>query len=434
MGWRRGLWAAVFLLALVVGALSWFGWRWWDVRRHRDEMARIEVAMRDGLYATAARDLSNLLAHRPDSDRAAYLLGVCEKARGRPREADAAWARIPMDAPFGARGVTARMDLLLEQGRLADAEEFIERAADGHGPEGAALRILLVPTFIQEGRRPEAQRLIESRWRSLNAVGEGASEQAINLARLHMELRWNVPPVEAVRDYLEQVGRLARDDDRIWLGKANLAIRTGTYEEAAQLIDSCLRRRPDDPPVWRARLAWAMRTQRLEDARDALKHLPAAWTTPGEIHRLSAWLVAACGDIERERHELAAVVAEAPEDFEAMERLERLERGKGTGAMGADWPRRRAQIQRDQSRYRDLYRRNQPARDAEEMSHLAERLGQRFEATVFLTAALADEPDRADLRDGCYRLEKAEGDLDDTGQTLSDRLPTDCRGDKPPRG
>ena len=56
--------------------------------------------------------------------------------------------------------------------------------------------MLLIPTLVQEGRAEEAQRLIESRWRSLDAKGEGASEQAINLARLHMELRWNVPPVD----------------------------------------------------------------------------------------------------------------------------------------------------------------------------------------------------------------------------------------------
>jgi thioredoxin-like negative regulator of GroEL len=431
---RKGLSAAVILLAIVVGGLSSCGWRCWDVRRYRAEMARIEGAMQDGRYATAAHDLSNLLTRRPDSDRAAYLLGVCEKARGRPREADAAWARVSLDAPFGARAVTSRMDMLLEQGRLADAESLIGRAADGRGPEGSALRVLLIPTLIQQGRRPEAERLIESRWRSLDAKGEGASEQAVNLARLHMELSWEIPPVDAVRAYLDQVGQAALDDDRIWLGKANLAIRAGSYDEAAHAIDACLRLRPDDPPVWRARLDWAMRTKRLADARTALKHLPAQSATPAEIHRLSAWLAAACGDIERETRELATGVAESPEDFEALERLERLERGKGSGTIGVDWPRRRAQIERDQSRYRELYRRNQPARDAEEMARLAERLGHRFEATVFLTAALADEPDRDDLREAKNRLEKAARDPDGAGKTLSDRLPTDCGGDETPRG
>jgi len=324
------------------------------------------------------------------------------------------------------------MDMLLEQGRLADAEDLIARAADSRGPEGSALRVLLIPTLIQEGRRPEADRLIESRWRSLDAKGEGASEQAINLARLHMELRWEIPPMDAVRADLDQVGRLAPEDDRIWLGKANLAIRAGSYDEAALWIDACLRRRPDDPPVWRARLAWATRTQRLDDARDALKHLPAGSTTPAEIHRLLAWLMAACGDIERERRELAAVVAESPEHFEAMARLERLKRGESTGTIDVDWARRRAQIERDQSRYRDLYRRNQPSRDAEEMASLAERLGHHFEAIVFLTAALADEPDRSDLRAVLYRLDEAAREPEVAGRSLFDKLVTECGRGEPP--
>ena len=192
-------------------------------------MARIEDAMQAGRYAVAARDLSALLARSINTDRTAYLLGVCEKARGRMREADAAWARIPPDSPFSGRAVTGRMDMLTEQGRLAEAEHFIERAAIGaRGTEGSGLRMLLIPSFMQEGREEEARRLIESRWRNLDANGQGASEQAINLARLHMELRWNVPPAGAVGEYLDQAGRLAPDDDRIWLGRANLAIRAGS--------------------------------------------------------------------------------------------------------------------------------------------------------------------------------------------------------------
>ena len=140
MGRRWGRWAAVILPAIVIGGLSWCGWRWWDVRRYRDAMAQIERAMQDGRYAVAARDLSALLARRPDSDRAAYLLGVCEKARGRMPEADAVWARIPPDSPSDGRAVAARMDLLVEQGRLAEAEKLIETAAEARGAEGSALR------------------------------------------------------------------------------------------------------------------------------------------------------------------------------------------------------------------------------------------------------------------------------------------------------
>jgi enediyne biosynthesis protein E4 len=397
-------------------------------------MARIEDAMQNGRFAVAARDLSALLARRPDSGRTAYLLGACEKARGRAREADTAWARIRPDSPFNGQAVTGRMDLLLERGRLADAEHLIQRATDAPESEGSGLRMLLIPFFVQEGRGEEAERLIESRWRNLDAKGEGASEQAINLARLHMELRWNVPPVDSVRAYLDQVGRLAPDDDRIWLGRANLAIRVGSHDEAARWIDACLRRRPDDRSVWRARLDWAMRTNRLADARTALKQLPAQPATAAEVHRLSAWFAVACGDIESERHELASLITEAPEDFEALERLEKLEQADAAKWVAAGLRRRRADVERAQARYRELYRRNQPARDAEEMARLADRLGHRFEAIVFLTAALADEPDRADLRAALHHIEEAAHGPDGAGRSVFDRLQTDCGGDGPPSG
>jgi tetratricopeptide (TPR) repeat protein len=401
---RGGRWSAFILPAIVIGGLGWCGWRWSDVRRNRDAMAGIDDAIRHGRHAAATRELSALLDWSPGSDRATYLLGVCKKAQGRPREADAAWAAIPSGSAHSGRALAGRTDLLIEQGRFADAENLIMKTTDALGLEGSASRMILIPIFVQQGRAQEAEWLIESRWRSLDAKGEGELEQAVNLARLHMEMRWNVPPAEQLREYLDQVGRLAPDDDRIWLGRANLAIRSGAYGEARRWIDDCLRRRPDDQAVWRARLDWSMRTNQLAEARAALKHLPAELETPAEVHRLSAWMASRCGDIETERHELAALVAEAPEDFDALERLEKLEQEQPAKTAATEPRRRRLEIERDQTRYRELYRRNQPARDAEEMARLAERLGHRFEAILFLTAAIDEEPDRADLRQNLQRL------------------------------
>jgi enediyne biosynthesis protein E4 len=429
---RGGQWSAFLLSAIVIGGVGCCGWRWWDVRRYRNVMAGIDDAMRHGRYATATRDLSALLDRSPGSDRAAYLLGICEKARGRSREADAAWAAVPPDSPFIGRAVSGRFDLLVEQGRFAEAEQLILRAADDLGSEGSsALRMILIPIFVQEGRAEEAQRLIESRWRSLNAKGEGTPEQAVNLARLHMELRWNVQPAEPLRAYLDQVGRLAAEDDRIWLGRANLAIRAGSFDEARQWIDDCLRRHPDDRVVWRARLDWSMRTHRSADARNALKHLSAGPATREEFHRVSAWLAGACGDIEGERRELTALIIEAPEDLDAMDRLANLEKQAGAATVVDGLSRRKAEIEHAQARYRELYRRNQPSRDAEEMARLAERLGHRFEAIVFLNAALADEPDRADLREALHRLEEAAREQNDTSRNLFERMRIDCVADEP---
>jgi predicted Zn-dependent protease len=432
MGRRTSRWAAIILPAIVIAALAWCGWRWWEVRRDRDAMARIEKAMQAGRYAVAVRDLSALLEGRPGWDRAAYLLGVCEQARGRTPEADAAWARIGPDSPLSGRAVAGRMDLLIEQGRLADAEDLIEREAAARGLEGTALRMLLIPTLVQEGREAEAQRLIEARWRALDAKGEGASEQAVNLARLHIELRWNPPPVDALRAYLEHVGRQAPDDDRIWLARAKLAIRSGSFEEASRWIDACIGRRPEDPAVWRARLDWALKTNRLPEVRAALKHIPAGSATPAEVHLLAAWLASACGDAAAEWRELAALVVAAPEDLEARERLEKRTPPESTGPVSSDRLRPRAEIERDQARYRELYRRNQPARDAEEMTRLAERLGHPFEAIVFLTAAIAEEPDHHDLRAARHRQDEA-GHVPppDEVRSLFDSLRIDCGDVRP---
>ena len=70
----------------------------------------------------------------------------------------------------------------------------------------------------------------------------------------------------------------------------------------------------------------------------------------------------------------------APEEFRALERLEKPEQQAPSNTALAKPRRPRAEIERDQMRYRDLYRRSQPAPDAEEMARLAERLGHRFEA------------------------------------------------------
>ena len=50
------------------------------------------------------------------------------------------------------------------------------------------------------------------------------------------------------------------------------------------------------------------------------------------------------------------------------------------------------------ARYQKLNERKQPIRDAQEMARLAGQLGREFEARAFLTIAIAEDPDRADLK------------------------------------
>ena len=131
---------------------------------------------------------------------------------------------------------------------------------------------------------------------------------------------------------------MAPDDDRVWLGKANLAIRAGSYDEAARWLDACLRRRPEDVPVWRARLDWAVATNRVAEAREAAEHLPAEESTPAQVHRLAAWFAARRGDVESERRALERLIAADPADFAALDRLAELADRDGQPDRAAESP------------------------------------------------------------------------------------------------
>ncbi len=423
----RRRWISILVLVLVIGGGVWYGWDWWETRRHRRAIAEVKEEMNGDRYGTAARKLSALLAREPDWGEAAFLLGTCEKARGRDREAAAAWARVPPGSSFGSRAMQGLMDLEMEKGRLADAEALILRAMKDPRIDGSGLPLYLGPVYSLEGRVEEAERAVEARWDHLDRSGEGASEKAINLVRLYIELRQKPIPADAVGSFLDQAGRQAPDDDRVWLGKANLAIRAGQYDEAARRLDDCLRRRPEDIPVWRARLKWAIATNHVPEGREAMKHLPAGESTPGEIHRLSAWLARRRGDLESERRALERLSEADPADTTTLDRLAELADQSGQPARAAEYRGKKAALEPLSARYEKLYRRNQPRRDAAEMARLAEQLGRWFEARAFLTIASAAEPEREDVRLVLDRLNKRARIADERGRTLADLIAEDDR-------
>ncbi len=395
----RVRWRHVLLLAVVAGALICGGWKRWELRRHRLALAEIKQEIQAGRYGHAMRKLVTLSAWKPDSDEAAYLLGVCEKARGQAQAASQAWERIPPASPFAARAIQGRMELLIARGRLADAETLITQAMSDPRIDGSRLRLFLGLVYSLQGRVEEGERLIEASWDRLNDAGEGASDQAILLVRLHIQLRRETPPVEAVRSFLDRVTRAAPDDDRGWLGKAKLAIRVGSYDEAARWLEACLRRRPDDIPVWRARLDWAMATQRVADVRQALGHLPVEESTSAEVERLTAWLAAHRGDLDSEQRALERLIAVEPTEFVAFDRLVAIAEKRGKADRAGELRRKKTEIDRLLARYEKLDKRNQTIRDAGEMANLAERLGRRFEAKVLLTIAIATEPNQRHVRE-----------------------------------
>jgi enediyne biosynthesis protein E4 len=412
----------VLLLTVVTAALICGGWKLWELRRYRRAMAEIKQEIQAGRHGHAVRKLVMLSAWKPDSDEAAYLLGVCEKARGQAQAASQAWERVSPGSAFGARAIRGRMELLIGRGRLADAEELITQAMSDPRIDGSGFRLFLGLVYSLQGRVEEGERVIEACWDRLNEAGEGASELAILLVRLHIQLWRETPPVESVRSFLDQAARSAPEDDRGWLGKAKLAIRVGSYDEAARWLEACLRRRPHDIPVWRARLDWALATHRLADVRQALGHLPVEESTPAQVQRLTAWLAAHRGDLDSERRALERLVAVDPTDFAALDRLAAIAEKEGKSDRAGELRRKKTAIDRLQARYEKLDKRNQTMRDALEMASLAERLGHQFEAKVFLTIAIATEPEHRQPRDQLIRSNQDVAVTHSPGGTLADLL------------
>jgi thioredoxin-like negative regulator of GroEL len=428
----RRRWGLVLVPAVIAGLSLWGVYRWWDFQSYQRAMGEIRGEMESGRNALAVRALNALLARKPDADEALFLLGTCEMARGRTQEADRAFARVPPDSRFAPQAILGRLQLQMERGRHAAAEEIVREALNDPRVDRSGLPILLGPIYAQEGRLEETLRLIEASWEDLNRAGEGSSEQAMNLIRAHADLRSNTVPVEVIRSALDQAGRSAPEDDRVWLGKANLAIRVGSYDEASKWLAACLERRPRDTAVWRSRLDWAVATGRVAAAREALGHLPAAEWTPAQIQKLAAWLAARRGDVGAERRALEALLAADPADTDALDRLAELAARDGQEERAAGLARKKAEIARLQARYEKLYRRNQPARDAAEMAGLAERLGRTFEAKAFLTVACSHDPDRDDLRNELGRLDRASRRAIEPGRTLAEVLATDLDAGVPP--
>jgi tetratricopeptide (TPR) repeat protein len=363
-------------------------------------MLEIEDQVAQGRYAAACRNLEALLARKEDgSGELRYLLGWCELARGRFEASRTAWASVGPGTEFSERAILGRMRLWQANGRLAMAERLVSEAARDERNNRTSLMVGLVPIMIDSGRQDEALELIEDRWEYLNALGQGAHDPAIKLLLRHVEVTTGAVAIDAVRTSLDEAEKLAPDDDRVWLGRANLAIRTGAMNDAERWLDQCEQKRPDDRALWRARLNWAMATDRIDALERALTHLPDVASLSADRHRINAWLAGHRGDFASERSELELLIAADPGDLSASDRLIDLHQKGSQPALAAEVLRKRNAVRELLRRYMMLHGRKQPIRDAEELARIAEQLGRRFEARGFLTIAVSEEPGRKELRE-----------------------------------
>ena len=205
-------------------------------------------------------------------------------------------------------------------------------------------------------------------------------------------------------------------------------VRTGDYDAAGRLLDACLKRRPEDAAVWRARLRWGVATDQVEIVKAALRNLPATESNAAGVQRLAAWLASKRGDSARMpgAGTPARGGSGGSESPGAACPTGRERRGAGSG--------RRASAQAGgnpaaEARYEKLYDRKQPFRDAAELARLAEQLGRPFEARACLTVAVSEKPDRADLRAELVRLSRSPATVAKPGESLAEAIAHEAEND-----
>ena len=92
------------------------------------------------------------------------------------------------------------------------------------------------------GRSDEISRRIEKRWSY-----SGSSQ--LKFLRTHWLLDSQPFPIGEVGKALERMANEAPEDDRVWLGLAHLATRSGRYDYADGWLKRCEAKRAADPFV-----------------------------------------------------------------------------------------------------------------------------------------------------------------------------------------
>ncbi len=367
---KKTLLKVLFALSLLL-VLIWAA----DEARYRFAMRAVTRHLAAKQFAKARDRLVPLSAQRPRDGEALYLLGVCESELGRDAEARAFWERVaPGSASYGRAGVALARQVL-QRHQFAEAETFMSRALGDEGPHAKEARETLVMLWKIEGRYEEARRLVSE--------AAGSYPDVIGLLRELAQLASIVPyTLDRVREGLDTAEKTSPNDDRVWLGRANLATRTGRFDEADQWLTKCEAKRPDDAAVVRARLQWAIARDDEPAARFAARRLPDGAIDPVEVLRLIAWFSARARDDREESTALKALLDIEPADFRALERLAELEYRGGRYESAAQYREKKAELERSKAEYDILLFLPDAATRSKRLAQLAEVLSRDREARL----------------------------------------------------
>jgi hypothetical protein len=225
------------------------------------------------------------------------------------------------------------------------------------------------------------------------------------------------------RQQIARAKDVAPEDDRVWLGAADLATRTGRLDEAAEYLARCERARPDDPAVWQAWLECSKAAGKVDGVMRAAGHLPRSALSESQVLTLRAWIAGQRGEVRAEREALETLVALEPADTATIDRLAALAAHDGDIERAGDLRRRKAAIDAATDRYHGLFFLPELAQHALEFARTAEQIGRRFDARAWWTlAARRGIATEHETTAALARLAEPEPDIDTTAGTLADRL------------
>ncbi len=373
-----GLWcAAGLVLLLAVVAAGAF------LIRERSLVAELEqarTAMGAGRFGVASARLSRLAPRWTNKGEVFLLLGESELKRGHREEALAAWAKLPPSSPFFGQASLRRATDLTNTGHYRPAEEALLQALAAPAPAPRyELERALSRVYRFEGRFDDVRRVIRGSWsRSVIPAGDLKELWALDHSPM---------PVESWRIALEKADD---NDDRVWLGRANVAILTGRFAEAVPWLDRCALGRPDDPAVWHARLDLAMATGDLAGFWNAAAHVPADRLDRAAVGTFRAWVSGRAGDPKVEEPALRSLVEADPGNARAIERLAALLVQSGRAREAEDLHRKKAEIDRAHDTFRKmLFDGDDLSSRAGVLSELCGKLGRGFDTEAWSLIAAA---------------------------------------------
>jgi tetratricopeptide (TPR) repeat protein len=362
----RGAWIAGAAIVAVV-VLAWGTARGISTRRYWADLAQAESDYNSGYYGLAQQRLSALAARWPGDGEVQFRLGIVEMARGRRDEALAAWARVAERSTFAARAAALRGQQLTNVGRFAPAEAVLKSALRNSGHDYYEITRVLGRLYRFEGRTEDVRGLLRESW------SKSPDPPAI------LKELWTLDTTPwAMEAWQTALEKADPNDDRVWLGRANLATMTGKFHEAGEWLAACQKRRPDDTAVWRSSLRLAQAAGDGEGIWQALTHLPAESMTETELLALRAFRAPPYGVKEAVLSVLADI---DPGDPIVLERLAAIALSRGRVVEAERLRQRKAEIDRATDRYRKLvlYEKDLAGR-AEELEALCATLGRRFDA------------------------------------------------------